>query len=367
MNKKKNYNKELEGYREKINKIDNTLVELLNERGEVAQKIGNLKKSLNMDAYQPEREKEIIERITLKSTILKPKSMKAIWKEILSASKLIQGFIDKVGYLGPKGTFTYQAALKYFPKAGTKFIIFNNISEIFENIEKGIIEFGVIPIENSLQGMVRESLDLLIEKDLFIYGETELRIIQNLISVKSSDLSKIQNIISHPQAFAQTRKWLKTNLPNAKLIDANTTAEAGRRISELNNESYAAIGTEVSSKLYDLKVLCPRIEDNSLNYTRFLIISKKEIKQKEGKIKTSVVFVTKHIPGALYRVLKIFANENINLLKIESRPRRKGRWEYIFLMDFEGDKEEPKVITIFNKVNEEVTWYKILGSYSMGK
>ncbi|KKM73556.1 hypothetical protein LCGC14_1409260, partial [marine sediment metagenome] len=250
MNEKENYNKELKDFRIEINTIDNNIIEFLNKRGIIAQKIGNLKKLLKIDVLQPKREIEIIDRIKMQSTILSSKSIEAIWKEITSACKLIQGFIDKVGYLGPKGTFTHQAALEYFPKAGTEFITFNNTLEIFENISKELIDFGVIPIENSLQGTVRETLDLLIEKDLFIYGETDLRIIQNLISLKNSDFSKIQNIVSHPQAFAQTRKWLKTNLPKANLIDVSTTAEAVRRVSEINSETYAAIGTKFYSKLY---------------------------------------------------------------------------------------------------------------------
>ncbi|MBA7632988.1 Bifunctional chorismate mutase/prephenate dehydratase [subsurface metagenome] len=367
MNNQNNLKKELRELREEIDKIDDTIVELLNKRGNIVAAIGDLKDRLDMKVFQPQREKEIIDRLKNKSSIFRDSSIEAIWKEIMSASKLIQGSITKVGYLGPKGTFTHQAALEYFPKAGSEFITASSSLEIFENVEKGLIDFGVIPIENSLQGTVRETLDLLIEKNLIIYGEIELRIIQNLISVKNSDLSKIQTIISHPQAFAQTRIWIKTNLPNVKLISVNSTAEAVRRVQELNDESYSAIGTEFSSQIYNLKVLSTNIEDNPLNFTRFLIISKRENDHKEGKIKTSVVFVTKHTPGALYRVLKIFADANINLLKIESRPRRRGRWEYIFLMDFEGNKDEEKVVQIFEKINENVIWCKILGSYPMVK
>lgn len=367
MNEKENYKKQIEEYREKINKIDDKIIDLLNERGKVVQEVGNLKRSSNMDVYQPQREKEIIERIISKSKILKSTSIEAIWREILSASKLIQGFINKVGFLGPQGTFTHQAALEYFPKAGSEFKVFSSTLEIFENIEKDIIDFGVIPIENSLQGTVRETLDLLIEKELIIYGEIELRIVQNLISLKNSDLSKIKTIISHPQAFAQTRTWIKANLPNVNLINMNSTAEAVSRVSELKDVSYAAIGTVFSSNLYNLKILSSKIEDNPLNYTRFLILSKKGNEEKEGKIKTSVVFVTKHVPGALYRVLKIYADANINLLKIESRPRRRGRWEYIFLMDFEGDKEDPMIREVLKLMNESVIWCKILGSYPMVK
>ena len=357
--------KQLKEYRKLIDQIDSEIIELLNKRGITVSKIGEIKKLLNLEVFQPEREREILERIKSQSKILKPESVKAIWKEILSASRSIQGVIPKVGYLGPKGTFTHQAALEFFPKAGTEFLPYNSISEIFINIEKENIEFGVIPIENSLQGTVRETLDLLIDKDIFIYGEIELRIIQNLISLEISNLSRIRTILSHPQAFAQTRNWIKANMPTADIIDVNSTAEAARRVKELNSESYAAIGTEFASDVYGLKILHSKIEDNLLNSTRFLIISKKENIEKEGKIKTSILFVTRHIPGALYRVLKLYADAEINLLKIESRPRRRGRWEYIFIMDFEGDKDNPKVKKVLENMNTIVIWHKILGSYPM--
>ncbi len=357
--------KQLKEYRKLIDQIDSEIIELLNKRGITVSKIGEIKKLLNLEVFQPEREREILERIKSQSKILKPESVKAIWKEILSASRSIQGVIPKVGYLGPKGTFTHQGALEFFPKAGTEFLPYNSISEIFINIEKENIEFGVIPIENSLQGTVRETLDLLIDKDIFIYGEIELRIIQNLISLEISNLSRIRTILSHPQAFAQTRNWIKANMPTADIIDVNSTAEAARRVKELNSESYAAIGTEFASDVYGLKILHSKIEDNLLNSTRFLIISKKENIEKEGKIKTSILFVTRHIPGALYRVLKLYADANINLLKIESRPRRRGRWEYIFIMDFEGDKDNPKVKKVLENMNTIVIWHKILGSYPM--
>ena len=357
--------KQLNEYRKLIDQIDSEIIELLNKRGITVSKIGEIKKLLNLEVFQPERERKILERIKSQSKILKPESVKAIWKEILSASRSIQGVIPKVGYLGPKGTFTHQAALEFFPKAGTEFLPYNTISEIFVNIEKENIEFGVIPIENSLQGTVRETLDLLIDKDIFIYGEIELRIIQNLISLETSNLSRIRTILSHPQAFAQTRNWIKANMPTADIIDVNSTAEAIRRVKELNSESYAAIGTEFAGDVYGLKILHSKIEDNLLNSTRFLIISKKENIAKEGKIKTSLLFVTRHIPGALYRVLKLYADANINLLKIESRPRRRGRWEYIFIMDFEGDKDNPKVKKVLENMNEIVIWNKILGSYPM--
>ena len=363
MNEIERSKKELKQFRKDIDNIDDKLINLLNKRAEIVIKISQIKKLLNLDIFQPQREKEIIQRITDKSTILKSTSIEAIWKEVIGACKDLQGGISKVGYLGPKGTFTHQAALNFFSKTGTDFIGYRNIQDIFENIEKDILDFGVIPIENSLQGTVRETLDLLIEKNLIIYGEIELRIVQNLISLKNSDLSKIRNIYSHPQAFAQVRTWLKTNLPTANIINLNSTAEAVKKVKELNDEENGAIGTEFASKLHDLKILSSNIEDNPSNFTRFLIISKKENEIKGEKLKTSLVYVVKHVPGALYRVLKVFSDENINLTKIESRPRRKGKWEYIFLMDFEGDKDDPKIKKVLELMNQNVIWSKILGSY----
>ncbi len=363
MNDNEKFEKDLDEFREKINEIDDEIINLLNERANLVLEIGNVKKHLNIDVIQPKREAEIFQRLRSKSTIFTASSIEAIWKEIISASRVIQDSVAKVGYLGPLGTFTHQAALEFFPKAGSEFISLNNSFEICEGVEKGLIEYGVLPIENSLQGTVRETIDLLIEKDLVIYGEIEIRITQNLISLEKLDMSKIKNIFSHPQAFAQTRNWIKVNIPNANLIEVSSTAEAARRVKKLNDSTYAAIGTRFASEIYDLHLLKEKIEDESSNFTRFLIISSKENPQKQEKMKTSIVFVTKHVPGALYWVLKIFTESKINLTKIESRPRRRVRWEYIFFVDFEGDKTDPNVQEALSLMQNNVIWMKILGSY----
>lgn len=365
MSEKGKNDQELEEIRKQIDEIDDTIVDLLNKRANAVIKIGNVKKSLNLEISQPKREEEIKERIKKKSTIFKKESLDAIWKEIISASKLIQGTITKVGYLGPMGTFTHQAALEFFAKAGTQFIPCDSMPEVFSSIEKDLLEYGIVPFENSLQGTVRETLDLLIENDLFIYGEIEVRVIQNLICLKEAELSDIKHIFSHPQAFAQTKVWLKSNLPNAKITEVASTAEAVRSIRKLADKSYAAIGTEFAANIYELKVLNSKIEDEKSNYTRFLIISKKENPLKAEKMKTSIVFVTKHTPGALYWVLKIFSDAEINLSKIESRPRRKGRWEYIFFMDFEADKIDPKAEKALEQMKVNVIWQKILGTFPL--
>ena len=355
--------KDIENLRKEIDDIDDQIVDLLNKRGNAVIKIGSIKKTLNINVSQPLREKEVLDRIIKKRTVFKKSSIEAIWKELIGASKAIQDTISMIGYLGPMGTFTHQAALECFPKAGSEFIPLKDLNEIFDNIEKGKIEYGIVPIENTLQGTVRETLDLLIDRNLIIYGEIELRIIQNLISLKGADINCIQNIFSHPQAFSQTRSWIKANLPNANLIDVSSTAEAIRRVRKLNDPTYAAIGTEFASNIYGLEVVNPMIEDDTTNYSRFIVISKNENSMKGGKIKTSIVFVTKHEPGALYWVLKIFSEAKINLSKIESRPFKKVRWEYIFLVDFEGDKDDENVKEALGLIETNVLWQKILGSY----
>ena len=365
MSEEEKYKEELKELRKSIDDIDDKIVELFNKRGNYAITIGNIKKNLKLKIFQPKREVELIERIKNKPTTFKKESMLAIWKEIISASKAIQGNITKAGYLGPIGTFTHQAALNYFAKAGTQFFPCSSTSDIFDSIEKGDLDFGVVPFENSLQGTVRETLDLLIERDLFIYGELEVRIIQNLISLKDAELSDIKNLISHPQAFAQTKAWLKANLPNVTILDISSTAEAVRRVRKLKDVSYAAIGPELAAESYDLKVLNSKIEDESSNFTRFLVISKIENPIKEEKMKTSLVFVTKHVPGALYWVLKIFSDGEINLSKVESRPRRKGRWEYIFYMEFDADKNDSNAKLALEQMKSNVIWQKILGSFPL--
>ncbi len=357
--------KELEDLRKNIDEIDDQIIELLNQRGKIVKKVSNIKKLLRMDVHQPHREKQIIDRIKSKTTVLKGINIESIWKEIIGACKAIQDAIIRVGYLGPQGSNTHQAALNYFPEAGSEFLPLKSIPSIFEHIEREKLEFGVVPIENSLQGTVRETLDNLIEKNLYIYGELELKINQNLISLNDANIENIKKIYSHPQAFAQSRNWIKTNLPNAELITTSSTSPAVEQIKEMGDIGAAAIGPSSACQLYDLKELISNIEDMADNFTRFLVISGKENELKERKLKTSIVYVTKHVPGALYKVLKLFADADINLTKIESRPRRTGRWEYIFLMDFEGNKEDVKIQNVLDEMTNLTIWHKILGSYPM--
>lgn len=350
----------IEDLRKKIDNLDSKLVQLIEERALIAKEIGDLKNQLGIGIVQLEREKEVLNNVKKSAKAIPAESIESVWNELMSACKEIQGVTTRVCYLGPEGTFTEIAAKKYFPKAGTKFITVNNFTEVFNKIDGDYADFGIIPIENSLEGSVRENLDLLIDYNLKIYGEIEIRVSHNLIAMKGAKLSDIKHVISHPQALAQCHKWLLNNLPNVEQIDSSSTSIGVKKVSELKSKEYAAIGTKNAAELYGMDILASGIEDNTQNYTRFLIISKKE-NMPTSHDKTSMVFVTKHIPGALHKVIKIFADANINLLKIESRPRKKDLWEYIFIIEFEGNQKE--LGNIIKEVQENTIFMKILGSY----
>ncbi len=347
--------------RTRIDEIDAELIKLINERAKVAKDIGTLKLKQGIGVVDPERERGVLTKVKVRSEIIAPEDVEAIWAEIMSACKKVQGQLVRVAFLGPAGTFAEEAAHGFFPKAGTQFIPAENKWDIFKLIEADKVEFGVIPIENSLQGSVPETLDLLIEKSIKIYGEIELRVIHNLILNPGSNLDAIKTVYSHPQALSQTREWLRKRLPNAEQIETSSTARAVEQIR--GSSASAAIGNALAADIYEMEIAEAGIEDNTANFTRFLILSKKD-NMPSGHDRTSITFVTKHVPGALFRVLQIFASRNINLLKIESRPRRESTlWEYSFFLDFEGHLQDKVVQAALADMDQHVIWKKVLGSY----
>ena len=281
----------------------------------------------------------------------------------MSACRQVQGEHIKVAFLGPEGTFTQKAALAFFPKSSTEFIPIERKHEIFQQVEGKYADFGIVPVENSIQGSVSDTLDLLIERNLKIYGEIEIRIIHNLLGMPGTKLSQLKTIYSHPIALSQVSEWIKKNIPQVEFIETVSTASAVRKVAEQKDPSCAAIGADITAELYGLSILAEGIEDNTANYTRFLVIANKS-PEPTGTDKTSMVFVTKHIPGALYNILKIFADAKINLAKIESRPRKFSKdsiWEYIFILDF--DEHITKAKDVIEKIKDQAIWMKILGSY----
>ncbi|MDP1759499.1 MAG: prephenate dehydratase, partial [Thermodesulfovibrionales bacterium] len=264
-------------------------------------------------------------------------------------------------YFGPVATFTHLAAIRHFGSSAG-FVPVESIKSVFEAVESGKAEFGVVPIENSTEGVVSYTLDMFMDYDLKITAEVMLEISHNLLSLTGSK-KDIKKIYSHPQPTAQCRGWLERNLPNVEIVEATSTAKAAELASK--DPSSAAIASELAAKIYSLNFVERNIEDNKHNYTRFLIISK-NITPKTGKDKTSIMFSIKDKPGALYDILQPIKKAKINLTKLESRPSRRKAWEYIFFVDMEGHIEDKKVKKAIENIKDGCLYLKFHGSYPHG-
>ncbi|ACI22155.1 MULTISPECIES: prephenate dehydratase [Thermodesulfovibrio] len=355
-------NEKLQNLRDKIDKIDKEILKLLNDRAKLAIKIAEIKKTQGLSFYDPVREKNIINKILkLNKGPFSDEVIKTLFREILSATLALQES-QKISYLGPEGTFTHLAAIKYFGSFA-QFEPEDNIKNIFESVEKGITKFGVVPIENSNEGTVTYTLDMFMQYEVKIAGEIIIPITHNLLSL-TGEKEKIKKIYSHPHARAQCREWLRKNMPDIPVYDVASTAEAARQASL--DEDVAAIASEFAANIYGLKFVAKHIEDYKNNYTRFFILGK-TFPNKTGSDKTSIMFSLQDKPGTLYNALKPFKDSGLNLTKIESRPAKMRKWEYIFFVDFMGHIEDEKV----RKTLEEVKNYCIelvhLGSYPMFK
>lgn len=263
-----------------------------------------------------------------------------------------------VGYLGPPATYTHLACIERFGSS-LKAIPMGSIQEVFEAVEKGEMNFGVVPIENSTEGAVNRTLDMFIDSEVKICGEILIRISHDLLS-KTGRAEGIQKIYSHPQALEQCRQWLRKSFPNKPLAETVSTAKAAEIASEDPNA--AAIASSFAAHLYGLKSIASQIEDHLHNYTRFLVLNRQSA-ERTGKDKTSSLFSISHTPGSLYQVLKPFSEKGINLTKIESRPTKGKPWEYVFFIDFEGHATDSHIAEALDEVKEHVFFVKLLGSY----
>jgi len=344
-----------------LERLRREIVELLNKRAEVVIEIAHIKRNEKAKFYSPEREREIIKRLTsLNKGPLPDDTLKVIYREILSASLSLQEPV-KVACLGPLATFTHLAALRHFGSSAF-FMPVESIRTVFDAVDTGKAEFGVVPIENSNEGVISSTLDLFMDYDLKVSAEIMLEVSHSLLS-KSGDKEKIKKVYSHPQATAQCRRWLESNLPKIPIFESTSTAKAAELASE--DEEAAAIASELAAKTYDLRFVEKNIGDSRHNFTRFLVISK-EYPPKTGRDKTSIMFSIKDRPGALHDVLTPFKKAKINLTKIESRPSRRKAWEYIFFADMEGHIDDRKVKKAIDDMKESCLYVKILGSYSHG-
>jgi chorismate mutase/prephenate dehydratase len=350
----------LKDLRSKIDAIDEEVVRLLNERIEIARQIGKLKQKKGMDVYQPDREKEVYKRVTDLNKGLFPNSaLRAVYREIMSASLAWEEPL-KISYLGPEATFTHQAAKEKFGDTCI-FIPSMTIADVFDKVEIGAANYGVVPIENSSEGVITHTIDMFIDSDLKICSELIVRITHNLLS--NNHLDDIKKVYYHPQSMAQSRAWLESNLPDAEYIEVSSTAQAAKRASQ--EEAAAAIASELAARIYNLKILIRGIEGARENYTRFLVIGR-EISAATGDDKTSIMFSIKDRVGALHDMLTPFAKHGVNLTKIESRPSKRQPWEYVFFLDMEGHVDDKPVKSALNELKKESLYLKILGSYPSG-
>lgn len=344
--------------RRRIETLDGQILRLLNERAEAVMEVGKEKSKSKMGSYGPQREKEIVEALALQNNGPFPKQAIApVFREIISACRSLETEIT-AAYLGPPATHTHLACLEYFgssvqtqPK--------ESIQEVFEAVEKRKTSYGVVPIENSTEGSVNQTLDRLIESEVMICGEVMIPISQYLLS-QSGRSEDIRAIYSHPSALEQCRKWLRKNLPLVEVADVASTAKAAQMAAE--NPETAAIASSLAAHLYGLKVVESRIEDYLNNYTRFLVIGL-HASPRTGRDKTSILFSISHAPGALYQALQPFSEKGINLTKIESRPVKNRPWEYVFFSDFEGHATDGSIREVMAELEQNVLSLKLLGSY----
>jgi len=352
--------KDIQQYRQSIDRIDDEILKLLNERSKNVVEIGKLKKQSDTEAnlHTPGREAEIVDRLMRHNQGPFPNdAIRTVYREIMSASLSLEG-PQTVAYLGPRATFTHLACIQKFGESA-QYVPVNSIKDVFNEVERGRANFGVVPIENSTEGVVNHTLDMFVDSSLLIYGEVLQEVSHHLLS-KADRSEDIKKIYSHPHAIAQCRNWLETNLPHVPVSEVPSTARAAELC--VDDLSGAAIASELAGQLYGLKVLKARIEDNINNFTRFLVLSQKP-SERTGKDKTSVMLSVKDKVGALYELLRPFASHGINMTKIESRPSRRKAWEYIFFVDIEGHLEEDRVKKALEEVKGRCLFLKILGSY----
>lgn len=351
-------NKTLSELRNKIDIIDDRILDSLNERASLVLEVGKLKAGENHDFHVPSREREIYERLVARNNGPFPsEAVKGVFREIISASLALEAPM-MVAFLGPKATFSHLAAMQQFGLSA-ELVPQKSIPAVFEEVEKGRVQYGVVPVENSTEGMVSHTLDMFIESDLKINAEILLEVSHFLLS-RTGRIEDVKKVYSHPQPLAQCRKWLADNLPNVPLVDVASTTLAAQIVSE--DYTAAAIASEFAASIYNLKVVKERIEDQVNNFTRFLVIGKK-FADKCGDDKTSLMFSVKDQVGILYHMLEPFAKRGINLSKIESRPLKKKAWEYIFFLDLAGHVSDPLIDAAIQELKGCCQYVKVLGSY----
>jgi chorismate mutase/prephenate dehydratase len=346
--------------REQLKHKDEEIVRLLHERAELSVAMGKLKAEKRLHVYDPAQENTVLNRLEdMDGGVLSTRALKNIFSEILSASRDLQEPLS-VAYLGPEASFTHMAAKEQFGTS-TMYVPQATIHHVFKEVEKKRAHCGVVPVENSLEGIVKMTQDCLITTSANIIAEIYLPIEHSLMSVRKHT-EGVKRVYSHPQALAQCQEWIRKHLPGCSIHEVASTAQAAQMV--LADDEGAAIGSRVAAVTYGLAVIEEGVEDCPSNITRFLVIGEGG-NSPTGRDKTSIIFGTRHDPGALYRALQPFAEKGISLQKIISHPIRERAWEYLFFVDFSGHRDDKAIGECLRTLREGCTFVKILGSYPM--
>jgi chorismate mutase/prephenate dehydratase len=352
----------LEKIREELGRVDREILRMLNERARLVTEVGRVKNELGLEVYDPSQENRVYARLREANEGPMPDAaVVRVFREIISFSRALQTKVT-VSCLGPEASYTHQAVLSHFGR-GVELLAGQTIAEVFGGVERGDASWGVVPVENSLEGSVRQTLDLLATTPAAIRAEIHLRISHSLLAAHRSK-SRIRKIYSHPQAFAQCRRWISTHFPRCVLGVSESTSAAARQA--LNDPQAGAIAGAFAAEHYGLQILADGIEDQPGNTTRFLVLGKGE-SDPTGDDKTSILFSTRHKPGALFDALRPLARGRINITSIESRPARNRRWEYLFYLDIEGHRREETIAKGLRDMEAGTSFFKVLGSYPKGE
>lgn len=352
--------------REQIDRLDAQIMDLISARARCAQEVAHVKMDANPGQevvfYRPEREAQVLRRIKEANPgPLPDEEMARLFREIMSACLALEQPM-RVAFLGPAGTFTQAAALKHFGHSVIS-VPMPAIDAVFREVESGAAQYGVVPVENSTEGMVNHTLDMFISSPLRICGEVQIRIHHHLMRSAGETDQPLTRIYSHQQSFAQCRQWLDVHHYGVERITVSSNAEAARRAA--NEPGSAAIAGEMAAKLYDLEIVAEKIEDRPDNTTRFLIIGREAVSP-SGHDKTSILISMRNRPGALYQLLEPFHRAGISLTRIETRPSPSGTWAYVFYIDFEGHMEDAAISQLLEGLEEDAVELKRLGSYPTG-
>lgn len=352
---------QLKSIREEIDALDEQIQELISRRASCASEVARIKRESNPDLsdfYRPEREAEVLRMVKERNQgPLDDETMVRMFRQIMSDSLALQ-MPMKVAYLGPEGTYTHAAALKQFGEAINP-VPLAAIDEVFREVESGNVSYGIVPVENSTEGIVNHTLDMFMQSPLNICGEVSLRIHHHLIT-NAGSVEKVGKVYGHAQALAQCREWLDANLSCAERIAVSSNAEAARIAAESNDA--AATASEAAASIYGLATLVTNIEDDPNNTTRFLVIGKQSVSP-SGNDKTSLLLSTPNRPGALHDMLKPIAQNGVSMTRIESRPSRKAAWDYVFFVDVDGHQQDEAVNTVLDELGKNSFLVRVLGSY----